>query len=470
MKTHREIRALVAMLAALLALCGAFAFADEADATLQERYEAAQKLFEEGAYEEAAEAFDALDGYEDSRSLAYSSRKKWKEATYKEALALYKEKKYAEAKPLFEVLGDFHESKHYLYTCTINALHSEYLRGKELMKAGEYEEAKQVLEALDNYDDSKKLVQEAEEMIRQQNWQAQQQATYAEALELQQEGKLYEARAKLIEAGEVEGATEALYAVIEQIGLMETYRKAEEAFDGENYAEALPLYQLLGDYEDSAEKAALAQERRSGEETEETEEEQKYRKAMFLRSCGKMDEANELFQELDEYRNAFALIAPRFEAVRLRDDATSPMSGPFTAPDGTKHSYRIYKGVTTWVEARAFCEALGGHLATLTTAEENDYVYAFMRESGYLTAYFGLSDEKRAGNWEWVTDEPFSFVNWRPGEPSYSPRERYGMYFYKHLDGTWNDSHFYEHAEVDPGCSFICEWDLSEETEAIYVK
>ena len=113
-----------------------------------------------------------------------------------------------------------------------------------------------------------------------------------------------------------------------------------------------------------------------------------------------------------------------------------------------------------WRQAQVFCELLGGHLATLTTAEENDFVYGFMRDCGYLTAYFGLSDEARTGDWIWVTGEPFEYTNWHRNEPSRSAKERYGMYFYKHLDGTWNDSHFYEYAEVDPGCSFICEWDL----------
>jgi hypothetical protein len=112
------------------------------------------------------------------------------------------------------------------------------------------------------------------------------------------------------------------------------------------------------------------------------------------------------------------------------------------------------------VEAKLFCEVLGGHLATLITAEENTFVYQFMRDSGYLTAYFGLSDEKRTGDWIWVTGEPFAYSNWHKGQPSRSTRERYGMYFYKHTDGTWNDSHFYETVKVDPGCSYICEWDV----------
>ena len=35
------------------------------------------------------------------------------------------------------------------------------------------------------------------------------------------------------------------------------------------------------------------------------------------------------------------------------------------------------------------------------------------------------------------------------------------MYLYLHEKGTWNDSHFYETDKWgEPGCSFICEWDL----------
>ena len=175
------------------------------------------------------------------------------------------------------------------------------------------------------------------------------------------------------------------------------------------------------------------------------------------------DEANALFESLGDFSNAAVMVMPEMEpitALQLRDDKTSDKSEIFTAPDGTKHQYQIFKGVPKWRQAQVFCELLGGHLATLTTAEENDFVYGFMRDCGYLTAYFGLSDEARTGDWIWVTGEPFEYTNWHRNEPSRSAKERYGMYFYKHLDGTWNDSHFYEYAEVDPGCSFICEWNL----------
>ena len=176
-----------------------------------------------------------------------------------------------------------------------------------------------------------------------------------------------------------------------------------------------------------------------------------------------LDTANALFESLGDFSNASVMVMPEMEpitAVQLRDDNTSEKSEIFTAPDGTKHQYQIFKGVPTWRQAQVFCELLGGHLATLTSAEENDFVYHFMRDSGYLTAFFGLSDEARTGDWIWVTGEPFDYVNWHKNEPSRSAKERYGMYFYKHLDGTWNDSHFYETAKVDPGCSYICEWDV----------
>ena len=121
--------------------------------------------------------------------------------------------------------------------------------------------------------------------------------------------------------------------------------------------------------------------------------------------------------------------------------------------------YRMYRGVKYWVEARAFCEALGGHMATLTTPEENQFVHNYMKENGFTTAYFGLMDEERDRTWVWVTGEPVEYTNWDSNEPSYSTHERYGMYFYKHTKGTWNDSHFYEHWD-NQEWSYFCEWDL----------
>ena len=106
-----------------------------------------------------------------------------------------------------------------------------------------------------------------------------------------------------------------------------------------------------------------------------------------------------------------------------------------------------------------FCELLGGHLATISCQEENDFIYQLMLEAGYTSAYFGLTDRAEEGTWIWVTGEPVTYTNWHAGEPnSAHPNENYGMFYYSFGDGTWNDGDF-EWGGTGGGTAFICEWE-----------
>jgi hypothetical protein len=67
--------------------------------------------------------------------------------------------------------------------------------------------------------------------------------------------------------------------------------------------------------------------------------------------------------------------------------------------------------------AERFCESLGGHLATLTSPEENSFVlsFAYHVTSGYI--YFGLYYDWDDGSWKWVTGEPVEYTAWKTIEP-----------------------------------------------------
>lgn len=124
------------------------------------------------------------------------------------------------------------------------------------------------------------------------------------------------------------------------------------------------------------------------------------------------------------------------------------------------HYYYLYSGgiASSYDEAAQYCESKGGYLATLTSKEENDFVYSYITQQGCESAYFGLSDAERKGSWEWINGEPFSYSNWHSGEPnSENSNEDYALLYYKFTDGTWNDGDF-GGSTVDGGNAFICEW------------
>jgi len=78
-------------------------------------------------------------------------------------------------------------------------------------------------------------------------------------------------------------------------------------------------------------------------------------------------------------------------------------------------TYELIEGSFTWEQAKADAENRGGHLATITSPEENAKVLAVA--SG-LMVQLGASDSEDEGVWKWVTGEPFDFTNWKDGEPN----------------------------------------------------
>lgn len=60
-----------------------------------------------------------------------------------------------------------------------------------------------------------------------------------------------------------------------------------------------------------------------------------------------------------------------------------------------------------WEDARACCEKLGGHLLTITSREEDEFL-ASLFEGGCFF-WMGLQVGERGP--EWVTGEPFAYKN-----------------------------------------------------------
>lgn len=126
------------------------------------------------------------------------------------------------------------------------------------------------------------------------------------------------------------------------------------------------------------------------------------------------------------------------------------------------HWYQRIDTIIRWHNAKAHCETLGGHLVTISSAQENSFVNALYnaRTVGGGWNWLGATDERIEGLWEWVTGEDWGYTNWAPGEPNNLYPEHWLIMY---SNGTWNDvfgsgfigGKFYDNVGV-----FICEWDL----------
>ncbi len=120
------------------------------------------------------------------------------------------------------------------------------------------------------------------------------------------------------------------------------------------------------------------------------------------------------------------------------------------------HSYALFDGYGSWEEAEAYCESMGGHLATITSQEENDAVYTFAQSMSCDNVYIGYSDTAEEGIWTWVNGEESDYANWNEGEPNgFSEGENYALMVY---NGCWYDSEYTPSYENGP-IIFVCEWD-----------
>ncbi len=126
----------------------------------------------------------------------------------------------------------------------------------------------------------------------------------------------------------------------------------------------------------------------------------------------------------------------------------------------TNNFYQNTTDIVSWSQASANAANAGlngvpeltGHLATITSQEENDFVFALLTSSSWL----GGSDNEVEGEWRWVEGpeegEQFwqglaagvpvngSYTNWAGGEPNqfFGPGNPEN-FAHMRADGLWND-------------------------------
>ena len=104
---------------------------------------------------------------------------------------------------------------------------------------------------------------------------------------------------------------------------------------------------------------------------------------------------------------------------------------------GGSHYY-LSTTAARWMYADLNARCLGGHLASLSSQEESDFVRDGVEAIGTGTYWLGLTDWGRTNNdWIWTSGEPVTWTNWHAGEPNNDGGEQ----FLQALDdGTWNDT------------------------------
>ena len=136
--------------------------------------------------------------------------------------------------------------------------------------------------------------------------------------------------------------------------------------------------------------------------------------------------------------------------------------------DGNGNRYEIIEvgAGLTWEEAKAMAEALGGHLATIHSDGENDFVAWLVSMAGGDPQRFWLGGfQTDPGNelcepnacWAWVTGEPWTYDRWYPNEPNNGVGGTQHYLHYWPFSGYFDDM---ENRWLMSG--FVIEYEVSE--------
>lgn len=81
--------------------------------------------------------------------------------------------------------------------------------------------------------------------------------------------------------------------------------------------------------------------------------------------------------------------------------------------------YQAIPGTFTWEEAKADAERLGGHLATITTEQEQSILYQCVGNQAFYDHHLriGAEDIDGDGQWAWITGESFDYSRWGTERP-----------------------------------------------------
>lgn len=124
------------------------------------------------------------------------------------------------------------------------------------------------------------------------------------------------------------------------------------------------------------------------------------------------------------------------------------------------HTYQIIDNGMGYLPAKYYAKQLGGYLAIINDANENELLYNFMIAQGYDAAYFGLQDRHRTGTWSYDGDIEPPYTHWHHNQPDRTNIScNYAMLYKLYTQGTWKAGSFTDLDPVKGGNAFIIEWD-----------
>ncbi len=130
------------------------------------------------------------------------------------------------------------------------------------------------------------------------------------------------------------------------------------------------------------------------------------------------------------------------------------------------HSYQYFENTGfTWNQAKEYCENIGGHLAVITSQEEQSFIEQFISEGSSYSYWLGACYDEISLSFKRINDEVWDYDHWCSGEPSLGVETCLSIWLNANGRFYWNDV-----AETGPwsNCDImglICEWESASDIQ-----
>lgn len=127
------------------------------------------------------------------------------------------------------------------------------------------------------------------------------------------------------------------------------------------------------------------------------------------------------------------------------------------------HFYQgCYVPGLTWNGANTYAQKLGGHLATISDEQENEFILNNIKLEG-KEFFIGFNDIWDEGNFTWSNGESVTYTNWSDGEPNNAGNNEDAVHI--RPNGEWNDA---DANTAYDALGFIVEYEPQIESEFEY--
>ncbi|XP_028919662.1 C-type lectin domain family 4 member K-like isoform X2 [Ornithorhynchus anatinus] len=107
----------------------------------------------------------------------------------------------------------------------------------------------------------------------------------------------------------------------------------------------------------------------------------------------------------------------------------------------------------TWGEAEKFCVSEDSHLASVTSVEEQTFLFSTPNQ---VRHWIGLSDQVVEGQWRWTDGTIYSDAEnkrfWKENEPNNQGNAEHCVHLWEKAEKSWNDE------RCERNFQFICKW------------